>query len=148
MHVVRRDNINGAWAKSRRPRMVPADFLVVQAYDGYVEERQRCKRARDSGFVLVNLFGKPVGEAMAPGAINELLQRLSLRAGLERRVHPHMLRHGFGSSVMAAGATLDEAQRLLGHASISSTQVYLHPSKERLRSAVERTGIGRPVVGQ
>ena len=47
---------------------------------------------------------------------------------------------------MEAGATLDEAQRLLGHASISSTQVYLHPSEERLRAAVERVSIGRPGV--
>ena len=57
--------------------------------------------------MLVNLFGKPVGEAMAPGAINELLQRLSLRAGLDRRVHPHMLRHGFGSSVKVHGIASD-----------------------------------------
>jgi site-specific recombinase XerD len=47
---------------------------------------------------------------------------------------------------MEAGATLDEAQRLLGHAAISSTQVYLHPSEERLRDAVERVSIGRPGV--
>jgi site-specific recombinase XerD len=146
LHVVRRDNVNGAWAKSRRARMVPVDSLVVQANDDYVAERHRCRRARDSDFVLANLFGEPVGEAMAPGAINELLQRLSRRAELDRPVHPHMLRHGFGSSVMEAGATLDEAQRLLGHASISSTQVYLHPSEERLRVAVERVYIGRPGV--
>jgi len=123
LHVVRRDSVNGAWAKSRRSRMVPVDSLVVQANDDYVAERHRCRRARDSAFVLVNLFGEPVGEAMVPGAINELLQRLSRRAELDRPVHPHMLRHGFGSSVMEAGATLDEAQRLLGHVSISSTQV-------------------------
>jgi len=44
LHVVRRDNINGAWAKSRRSRMVPVDSLVVQANDDYVAERHRCRR--------------------------------------------------------------------------------------------------------
>ena len=48
---------------------------------------------------------------------------------------------------MEAGRTLDEAQRLLGHAAISSTQVYLHPSEERLRAAVERVNIGLPARG-
>lgn len=63
---------------------------------------------------------------MRPGALNELLSALSRRAGLAREIHPHMLRHGFGSNVMDAGGALDEAQALLGHASPSSTQVYRH----------------------
>ncbi len=96
-------------------------------------------------FVLVNLFKEPVGRATPPRAINELLERLSVRAGLDRIIHPHLLRHAFGSSVMEAGATLDEAQELLRHASVTSTQVYLHPSPDRLREAVERVSVGRPV---
>jgi integrase/recombinase XerD len=47
-----------------------------------------------------------------------------------------MLRHSFATNVLAAGAALDEAQVLLGHHSLSSTEVYLHPSHERLRAAV------------
>jgi integrase/recombinase XerD len=74
---------------------------------------------------------------MRPGAINELLASLSRRAGLERPVHPHMLRHAFASNVLEAGGTLDEAQELLGHANPLSTQVYLHPSPARLRAAVD-----------
>jgi len=126
--------------------MVPVDSLVVQANDDYVAERHRCRRARDSDFVLVNLFGEPVGEAMAPGAINELLQRLSCRAELDRPVHPHMLRHGFGSSVMEAGGRWTRPNGCWV-AAISSTQVYLHPSEERLRAAVERVNIGLPARG-
>jgi integrase/recombinase XerD len=94
--------------------------------------------------VLVNLFREPVGAPMRPGALNELLADLSRRARLERPVHPHMLRHSFGTSLMAAGGTLDETQVLLGHAAITSTQAYLHPSRARLRAAVERMGVLRP----
>jgi len=141
LHVVRRQNTNGAWAKSRHSRTVPADSLVVQAYDQYVAERATKIAALESDFVFVNLFRAPLGAPMSPGAVNELLTAASRRAGLERAVHPHALRHGFASNILDAGGSIDEVQELLGHASISSSQVYLHPAPERLRAAVERVGI-------
>ncbi|HEY2960048.1 MAG TPA: tyrosine-type recombinase/integrase [Actinomycetota bacterium] len=147
LHVRRRENPNGALAKSRRARAVPVDSLLVLAFDQYAAERAACRPARDCDFVLVNLFRPPLGQPMRPGALNELLADLSRRAGLERQVHPHMLRHGFASSLMEAGSTLDETQVLLGHASITSTQVYMHPSQERLRAAVERAGVLRAPSG-
>ncbi len=88
--------------------------------------------------MLVNLFGEPLGAPMRPGALNELLAALSRRASLARDVHPHMLRHCFGSNVLEAGGAVDEAQALLGHACPASTQVYLHPSHDRLRQAIDR----------
>ena len=138
LHVRRRENPNGAWAKSRRPRPVPVDELLVLAYDTYWFERDGHLPAWDCDFVLVNLFRDPLGAPMRPKALNELLSALSRRAGLAREVRPHMLRHGFGSNVTDAGGALDEAQALLGHASPASTQVYLHPDYGRLRSAVDR----------
>jgi site-specific recombinase XerD len=140
LHVTRRDNPNRAWAKSRRSRTVPAHLLLVQAFDQYSVERGHCALAGDSDFVLVNLFRPPFGVAMPPGAVNELLVRLCHRAHLKRNVSPHMLRHAFGSSIMDSGGSLDEVQHLLGHASITSSQVYLHPAPQRLRNAVERVG--------
>ncbi|MES9501913.1 tyrosine-type recombinase/integrase [Streptomyces koyangensis] len=144
LHVVRRDNDNGAWAKSKRSRAVPVDFLLVQAYDQYVVERDARREARDSDFVLVNLFRAPLGAPMPPGALNDLFSRLSRRAGLTDGVHPHALRHGFASNAADAGAVLDEIADLLGHANASSSEVYLHPDPQRLRSAVERVGALAP----
>jgi site-specific recombinase XerD len=144
LHVRRRENPNGALAKSRRARVIPVDSLLVLAFDHYEVERDACRPARACDFVLVNLFREPIGAPMRPGALNELLADLSRRAGLERQVHPHMLRHSFGTSLMEAGGTLDETQVLLGHGAITSTQVYLHPSQRRLRAAVERVGVLRP----
>lgn len=141
LHVRRRDNVNGAWAKSRRPRAVPVDDLVVLAHDTYSFERDRCREARSCDFVLVNLFHPPLGAPTRPAAVNELLAGLSRRAGLSRLVHPHQLRHGFASNVLEAGGAVDEAQSLLGHARVSSTQVYIHPSDKRLRAAVERVAV-------
>jgi integrase len=65
LHVLRRENNpNGAWAKSRRQRSVPLDFLAVQAFDTYEFERMRVPAARDSDFVLVNLSRRPIGAPM------------------------------------------------------------------------------------
>lgn len=138
LHVVRRDNVNGAWAKSRRERAVPLDFLVVQAFDTYAFERLAVARAAESDFVLVNLFREPVGAPMPPDAVNDLVAALCRRAGLGRAVSPHQLRHAFGSNLVDAGGSVDEVQELLGHASLSSTQIYVHPDLGRLRDAVDR----------
>lgn len=88
LHVVRRDNVNGAWAKSRHSRRVPVDQLVVQAYDQYVLERAAIAEAAASDFVFVNLFRPPVGAPMKPGAVNDLFAALCRRAGLEEGVVP------------------------------------------------------------
>jgi len=138
LHVVRRDNANGAWAKSRRERAVPLDFLLVQAFDTYAFERAEVARARSSDFVLVNLFREPVGAPMTPDAVNDLVAALCRRAGIGRAVSPHQLRHAFGSNLVDAGGSVDEVQELLGHASLASTQIYIHPDPGRLRAAVDR----------
>lgn len=148
VHVVRRDdNPNGAWAKSRRQRSVPLDFLTVQAFDTYVMERAGVPRAAASDFVLVNLFREPVGAPMRPDAVGELLAAASRRAGVTPGIRPHQLRHAFGSSAADAGAGIDVVADLLGHASVSSSQVYLHPDAARLRAAVDAVPSPREHAG-
>jgi site-specific recombinase XerD len=148
VHVVRRSNVNGAWAKSRYTRDIPTDFLVVHAIDQYLLERQTCASATRSDFLLVNLFRKPLGAPMTPGAINELFKALSGRAGLSRLITPHMCRHAFASNLADSGALLDEVQRLMGHVSVSSAQPYLHPNASRLRAAVDRVPSPRELLGE
>jgi integrase/recombinase XerD len=137
LHVVPRDNVNGAAAKSRRERVVPLAHYVVSYYDLYLDERESCAAAAGCDFVFVNLFHEPLGTPMRPGRVSQLFASLSARGELGRRVTPHMLRHAAGSAMMEAGG-LDVTQALLGHASITSTQMYLHPSLRRQREAVER----------
>src|SRR6266849_2819482 len=148
LHVVRRDdNPNRAWAKSRRQRAVPLDFLAVQAFDTYALERMTVSRAACSDFVLVNLFRPPIGAPMRPDGIGDLLAAASRRAGLAAAVTPHQLRHAFGSSAADAGCGIDVVADLLGHASVSSSQVYLHPDPGRLRSAVDAVPSPRGQAG-
>jgi len=148
LHVVRRDdNPNGAWAKSRRQRVVPLDFLTVRASDTYALERMTVCGAAGSDFLLVNLFRAPVGAPMRPGAIGDLLAAASRRAGLATAVTPHQLRHAFGSNAVDAGCGIDVVADLLGHASVSSSQVYLHPDPGRLRAAVDAVPSPREQAG-
>ncbi|KXX58653.1 tyrosine-type recombinase/integrase [Rhodococcus sp. LB1] len=138
LHVVRReDNPNGAWAKSRRQRVVPLDFLVVQAFDTYEFERMRVPGAADSDFVIVNLFRGRIGAPMRPDGIGELMTAASRRAGFDTPVRPHQLRHAFGSNAVDAGSGIDVVADLMGHAAVASSAVYVHPDSSRLRAAVD-----------
>ena len=127
----------GRSAKSRRQRAVPLDFLTVQAFDTYEFERMAVPAAACGDFVFVNLFRGTVGAPMRLDAVNDLVGAAARRAGIDPPPRPHQLRHAFASNVLDAGGALEEAQDLLGHASITSTQVYAHPDPARLRAAVD-----------
>ncbi|WP_433635628.1 tyrosine-type recombinase/integrase [Nocardia sp. CA-120079] len=146
LHVIRRDNPNGAWAKSRYSRAVPLDFLTVRAIDLYLLERAELPAAAACDFLLVNLFREPLGAPMTPDGLNELFSALCRRAELSRSISPHQGRHGFASNLADSGAMLDEIQRLLGHASPQSAEPYMHPSEDRLRAAVERVPSPRELM--
>jgi site-specific recombinase XerD len=139
----REDNPNGAWAKSRRQRVVPLDFVAVQAFDTYQFERMTVPAAAGSDFVFVNLFRPPVGAPMRLDAINDLVAAASGRAGIDPVLRPHQLRHAFGSNVADAGGGIDVIADLLGHVSVASSQVYVHPDPARLREAVEKVASPR-----
>ena len=102
--------------------------------------------ALPGAFALVNLFRGTAGAPMRPGAAGELVAAACRRAGLDRDLTPHQLRHACGSNLLDAGGALDEAQDILGHMHPSSTQVYLHPDPARLREAVDRVPSPRTVM--
>ncbi|MER5440101.1 site-specific integrase [Streptomyces sp. NPDC002790] len=138
LHIVRRQNPNEAWSKSRRTVVLPVDFLVVQAFDQYALERHEVLGTAGSDFVLVNLFRNPLGSPVTPDAVGETVESLALRAQLSRKIAPHMMRHAMASNVADSGGSLDEIQMLLGQKNPESARPYLHPSPSRLRAAVER----------
>lgn len=137
LHVVRGDNSNRASAKSRDPRVVPVGVWVLAYYDRYVEERLACVAADGCDFVFVNLRHAPLGAPMTDSGVRQLVRGLGRRAGLGRVVTPHLLRHATATEMVGAGTPIDVVQAVLGHRSITSTQVYAHPSGERMRDAVE-----------
>ncbi|MGH3512526.1 MAG: tyrosine-type recombinase/integrase [Pseudonocardiaceae bacterium] len=141
VHVRHRANPNGALAKSRFPRTVPASDAVLASYADYQHERGELVGGDGSEMVLVNLYHQPLGAPMTYRAAKGFFERVSGECGFP--VRPHMLRHTAATNWVRAGADLDVVRALLGHASLSSTTIYLHARDEDKRRAVEAVAAGR-----
>lgn len=140
LHVRHRQNPNGALTKSRFPRTVPASDATCSAYADYVVERAKLLGDDSADMVFVNLYHAPLGAAMTYRATKGFFERLQRECGFP--VRPHMLRHTAATNWVRAGVDLDVVQRLLGHASLASTSIYLHASDDDKRRAVEVVAAG------
>lgn len=137
LHVVRRTtNSNGALAKSLRSRSIPVHDSLVRLYRDYRFEREeKLVGSEPCDVVFVNYTGPRTGQAMSYSNVYQLVKRLAARHGF--RATPHMFRHTAATGWVESGVQADVVQELLGHAQASSTKVYLHPSRERMREAVD-----------
>ena len=117
--------------KGSKTRFVPVGEPALRALRGYLE-RARPALAHDAQPAL--LLSKS-GRALSTSDVRRRLRIWSARAGLGSAVHPHALRHSFATHLLNGGADLRAIQELLGHASISTTQVYTQVESARLRRA-------------
>lgn len=118
--------------KGGRERIVPLSATAISAMQAYWAGRQAAKSSRWL-FPAASQSGHLTRQAFARD-----LKDLCVAAGLDRAdVSPHVLRHAFASHLLARGADLRALQKLLGHADISTTQIYTHVLEERLRQTVD-----------
>jgi len=136
----RRDNVNGALAKSNRSRVIPVTDEVAGHYRDYQWERDKVPAAGESDMVFVNLYRAPLGRPMSYPNAKQVFDRLAKSAEITAR--PHMLRHTAATEWVAEGVPHDVVQALLGQVSPSSLRPYLHTSDKRKREAVERVAAG------
>lgn len=138
LHVRRRRlNSNGALAKSRFPRSIPVPEEAVTLYADYVHERHvRLGVGDHNPLVFVNLYRPPLGAGVSYQNVKEMFDRLGAATGLT--VRPHLLRHTAATTWLRQGTPRDTVQQLLGHASPSSMQPYLHLNEADKRAAVEQ----------
>jgi integrase/recombinase XerC len=115
--------------KGGKERIVPYGAPAARALDAYLG-----RRADGRGPVFVN----PRGGRLTVRSIHAIVRRAARAAGITRRASPHTLRHTFATHLLDAGADLRAVQELLGHASISTTQIYTHTSVERLKQVYEK----------
>jgi len=121
--------------KGNKERVVPAGRKAVEAMQAYLGSgRPRLVTPRSPANVFLTQRGTPFAAVTLWGRIKRRVQR----AGVGRNVTPHMLRHSFATHLLEHGADLRIIQELLGHASISTTQVYTHVSGSRLRDVHRR----------
>lgn len=125
-----RDGVARVLGKGSKERLVPLG-RVAQAL---LREHKKNSRPAPADAVLPALRGKP----MTAGWIQRRMKRYLHLAGLPANLTPHKLRHSFATHLLNAGADLRAVQELLGHASLSTTQIYTHVGIRRLKEAHQR----------
>ena len=121
--------------KGRKQRLVPVGAEAARWVSCYLRDvRPLSTRVRDSGRLFVN----PRGGRLSRQSLWTIVRRAAARAGLRQRMSPHVLRHSFASHLLEGGADLRSIQELLGHASVSTTQVYTRVESSRLRREYSR----------
>lgn len=130
VHLSLDEGILRVRGKGEKERLVPVGRLAlrsVKRYTGGVRSRLLKGRAEDA------LFVTRAGRKMSRQAIWAMLKKAAHEAGLRKKVTPHILRHSFATHLLENGADLRVVQELLGHADISTTQIYTHMDKSRLK---------------
>jgi len=125
--------------KGDRQRVVPVGEVALEAIGRYLESARTvwlpgARELPRGGPLFVSVRGRRLGRMEAW----RILRRAALRAGLRGHVTPHTLRHSFATHLLEGGADLRVVQELLGHASITTTQLYTHLTGERIRQVYAR----------
>ena len=120
------------WGKGSKERVVLMGKPAAEALRAYLRQgRPRLfgTRIRMTNALFINRYGKRLVERR----VQRILEKYANIAGIGKRVYPHMLRHTFATHLLDGGADLRVVQELLGHASLSSTQIYTHVSKSQAK---------------
>jgi integrase/recombinase XerD len=125
--------------KGDKERLVPVGDVAIDAIGAYLHERDQAQPDLDDAALGQQpLFVSVRGHRLDRMSAWRLLRAAALRAGLSGRVTPHTLRHSFATHLLEGGADLRVVQELLGHASITTTQLYTHITGERIRQVYAR----------
>lgn len=125
--------VHGKGSKERLAFFYPE--LIDRIKDYLNSVRPELMNQLEHDFVFVNARGNPI----TARGIQYALDMQGKKAGLRQKVHPHMLRHSFATHLLDNGANLRVVQSLLGHESLSTTQIYTHVSQEKLKKVYEET---------
>src|SRR5690554_3429576 len=107
---------------------------LVKRLEHYIVHVRSQLGAKEHDVLFVNTRGEP----LTPRGIQYILKTQGLKANLRMHLHPHMLRHSFATHLLDNGASLRVVQSLLGHESISTTQIYTHVNMDRLKQSYEK----------
>lgn len=116
--------------KGKKERLVPVGDSARQRVAEYLEQ---VRQKQDPQGLNPTLFLSRLGQAMTRQAFWNIINKRSTQAGITKKISPHTLRHSFATHLLANGADLRSVQMMLGHADLSTTQIYTHVSIERLK---------------
>ena len=123
------------FGKGSKERIVPLYPVAVHAVCQYLEKGR--PRLLTKG-PLSALFVSSRGMAMSADSLRKVFKRRAAQAGLDPSLHPHDLRHAFATELVEGGADLRSVQEMLGHASLSTTQIYTHLSLQHMKDVYKQ----------
>jgi integrase/recombinase XerD len=114
--------------KGNKERVIPVGSMALEAVKKYLDSGRPLLNPKDD-CLLVNYKG----EKLTRDGVRRIIQEIAKSAGINKKISPHTLRHCFATHMLEHGADLRSLQEMLGHASISTTQIYTHVNSERLK---------------
>ena len=124
------------FGKGRKERIIPLYEQVVKTIKEYIdEERPKLLRSKKDNALFLNARG----DRLTRQGFWQKLKEYAKTAGLDKKISPHTLRHSFATHMLNGGADLRSVQELLGHANISTTQVYTHLTTEQVRKSYDKS---------
>jgi len=123
--------------KGKKERICPIGSSALQSIQRYIEFRNK-RMANDSGFDSKVLFANKHGKRLSTRSVRRKMDKYLVAAGLDPAISPHTLRHSFATHMLNNGADLRSVQELLGHQSISTTQVYTHLTTQKIKQVYDQ----------
>ncbi len=123
--------------KGRKDRLTPIGSQAIKALQRYFELRgqePKCQTSRHAARVFLNKHG----ESLSTRSVRRKLDKYLVQAGLDPGISPHTLRHSFATHLLNNGADLRSVQELLGHQSLSTTQIYTHLTTSRMKDVYDQ----------
>jgi len=132
-------NLEGGYVlvfgKGSKERIIPLGSEAMKWIALYLKAaRERLAKRKESPFLFINRMGS----GMSRQQVWKTIKTYGRRAGIQKRITPHLLRHSFASHLLEGGADLRSVQMMLGHVDISTTQIYTHVTGERLKKIHQR----------
>jgi integrase/recombinase XerD len=134
---LKKDNVNldigflRCFGKGNKERVIPLGKKAIASIKRYLEiSRPRLLKNKTSEFLFVSRFGRKTSRQ----SFWKMIKKYARSAQIKKPIRPHILRHSFATHLLERGADLRSVQEMLGHSNISTTQIYTHVNKERLKS--------------
>jgi integrase/recombinase XerD len=134
-HIDLKEAIIRATGKGNKTRLVPIGQAALKAIEEYlVRARPQLVSPKSGAAIFLSIRG----HQLTPAPIWQLVSSYGKKAGLEKAIHPHQLRHSFATHLLSVGADLLIIQEMLGHASIATTQIYTHVDQSQLKAVHQK----------
>ena len=121
--------------KGGKERVVPLGSVAAGAIAAYLDKARGKLASKEE---VGHLFLSKLGKGLSRQSIWKIIKKYAVEAGITKRISPHTLRHSFATHLLEGGAELRGVQEMLGHADISTTQIYTHINKDRLKKTHEK----------